>query len=122
MRTSLGKSRIPWEYRIVCQLLTARDRFFEHLEPLFLHTRLLPDGFLLRQASVTAARYYQCQSIDLDGISCELLGAREKQYYSNDWLSRFDSDDAVIFVVPLSAYCRDDPASTTPLVSEIYTF
>ena len=119
MRTSPGKSRILWQYRNVSQLITASDRFLEHLEPLFLKTRPLSDDFLLRQARETSEYYYQCQSVDIDGISCELLGAREEQYLPEDWLSRFDSADAIVFVVPLSAYCKDHPASAS-LVSEMY--
>ncbi len=119
MRTSLGKSRILWRYRDVSQLLTSSDRFLEHLESLFLNTRLLSDDFLLRQARETSECYHHCQSIEIDGVSCELLGARENGSLPNDWRNRFDSADAVIFVVPLSAYCQEQPASV-PLVSEMY--
>lgn len=121
MRISPGKSRILWQYRDFYQLLTASDRFFERLESLFLNTRLLSDDFLLRQARETSEYYHQCQSVDIDGISCELLDARQKQYLPRDWLSSFDGADAIIFVVPLSAYCQDQPASAS-LVSETYAF
>ena len=41
-------------------------------------------------------------------------------YLANHWLDRFDSTDALIYVVPLPAYCQNHSAFTTPLVSEMY--
>lgn len=110
MRTLLGESQILWQYREVFQLLTTNDRYFKHLSLLFSHGRSLSDEFVLRQGH---SLNRHCQSIDIDGIPCELLDERG---------GKCDSTYALIFVVPLSAYCQDEPASTTPLVSEMYAF
>ena len=113
MRTSVGKSRIACQPRNVFQLLTARERFFEHLESLFLNKKSLSDEFLLRQGRGASWRFHQGQRVDIDGFSSELLKTNCEEDYEKDWLSRFDSADAIIFVVPLSAYCLDHPASAS---------
>ena len=111
MRTSVGKSPMLRLHRDVLQLLTTSNRFFEHLESLFLDTTSLSDDFLLRQGRETSWSSYHPQSIDIDGFSSEILDAREERCLSGDWLSRIDSADALIFVVPLSAYCETYPGS-----------
>ena len=116
MRTSVGKSRIACQPRNVFQLLTARDRFFEHLESLFLNQKSLSDEFLLRQGRGAPWRFHQGQRVDIHGYSSELLKTKVEPYEEDlekDWLRRFDSADAIIFVVPLSAYCLDHPASAS---------
>ena len=119
--TSFGKFPILWQYRDICQLLTTSDRFFEHLEPLFLDTSMLSDSHLERQARETSECYHQCQLVDFDGTSCsyELFDAREGSFLRNTWLSRFDDADAFIFVVPLSSYCQRQAGSAS-LVSKMY--
>ena len=111
MRPLIGESQILWQYREVFQLLTVSHRCFEHLELLFGQLRLLSDDFVLPQDYLVS---YRCQSIDIDG--------RGSQYLSKHWLDDFSSTDALIFVVPLSSYCENEPTSTTPLVSEMYAF
>lgn len=121
MRTSVGKSLNCVPTEDVFQLLTAMDRFLEHLESLFLNKKSLSDGYLLRQGREASWRLRQCQRVDIDGFSGELLETRGEQSYEEeyeensdkDWLSRFHSADAIIFVVPLSAYCLDHPASAS---------
>ena len=115
MRTSVGKSPILRLHRNVLQLITTSNRFFEHLESLFLDTTSLSDDFLLRQGRETSWRSHHRQSIDIDGFPSEILDAREERSLSRDWLSRFESADALIFVVPLSAYCQTYPASASPV-------
>ena len=102
-------------HRDVLQLLTTSNRFFENLECLFLNTMSLSDDFLLRQGRETSWRSHHRQAVDIEGFSSELLDAREERFLSKDWLSRFDSADALIFVVPLSAYCQTYPASASPV-------
>ena len=119
MRTWLGEFQILWQCRGVFQLLTASDRYFEQLEPLFTHKIPLPDDFVLQHNHLLD---FPRPSIDIDGISYELLDERGKGYLPKHWLDRFDSTDALIFVVPLQAYCQDHSAFTTPLVSEMYAF
>ena len=125
MRTSLGNSRILWQYRDAFQLLTASDRYLEHLKPLFMNERSLSDDFLLRQRRKASSWYNQYQSVDIDGISCELFDARRNQFLLEHWETRFASTDPLIFVVPLSAYCRDELPSAPvgwEMVSEMYAF
>ena len=119
MRTWLGESQILWQCRGVFQLLTASDRYFEHLELLFAYKIPLPDDIVLRHIH---SLDFDCRSIEIDGISYELLDERGKGYLPKHWLDRFDSTDALIFVVPLPAYCQDHSAFTTPLVSDMYAF
>ncbi|KAK0511561.1 hypothetical protein JMJ35_006134 [Cladonia borealis] len=85
-------------------LYEAIDWCFEHLELLFGQLRLLSDDFVLRQGYSLS---YHCQSIEIDG--------RGSQYLPKPWLDDFNSTDALIFVVPLSSYCQNEPTSTTPL-------
>ena len=114
MRTSVGESQIL-HHRVIFQLLTTSDRFFEHLESLFLNARSLSDDFLLRQGRGASWRYHPCRPVVIDGFSSELLDARWTQANAeHDWFSRFGSADAIIFVVPLSAYCQ----ASASLVSE----
>ncbi len=79
--------------------------------------RWLSDDFVLRQDRETPASSHHSQSVDIDGITCELLDPRGVRYYP--WVHCFYSAAALIFVVPLSAYCQDQPASAS-LVSEMY--
>ena len=85
-----------------------------------MNTISLSDDFLLRQGLGASWRLQHCQSVDLEGLSSELLDAREECFLPGDWLSRFDSVGALIFVVPLSAY-QDQPASAS-LVSKKSTW
>ena len=117
MRTSVGKSPILCLHRDVLQLLTTSNRFFERLGSLFLNTTSLSDDFLLRQGREMSwplpPRHRQ--SIYIEGVSSELLDARAERFLRRDWLSRFDYAGALIFVVPLSAYCQTHPASASPV-------
>lgn len=114
MRTSVGKCRMLCLHRDVFQRLTTSNRFFEHLESLFLNTISLSDDFLLRQRRETS---WPSHPVYIEGVSSELLDASKKRFLLGDWLNRLDSADALIFVVPLSAYCQAQPASAS-LVSE----
>ena len=81
--------------------------------------RWLSDDFVLRQGRETPECSHHCQSVDIDGVACELLDPRGENFLPKDWLYRFDNALALIFVVPLSAYCQDQQASAS-LVSEMY--
>ena len=88
-----------------------------------MNARSLSDDFLLRQGRGASwpnstSHVPRIDPISIDGFPSEFVDVKWRPIGSElDWLSRFRSADAIIFVVPLSAYCQ----TSASLVSERFT-